>query len=170
MFWLYYSILFLTLLSGLAITLMTLPGLWVMLVSALLYGWATHWHYIGRWTLIALFLMAAVAEAIELFSSGAGAKKAGGGRPGLIGALVGGILGGIFLSFVPIPIISTLIGVCLGTFLGATLAESVAGRELQDSALIGLGAAKGRLFGTFIKVGFGGMMFILTMIMGLPVR
>ena len=119
--WFYYVILFLLLLAGLALTLMTLPGLWVMVGSAAGYAWLTKGHFIGWKTLVILLIWAGIAEIVELISSGAGAKKAGGGRAGLWGALVGGIVGGIWLSFIPIPILSTLVGVCLGTFLGAMI-------------------------------------------------
>jgi uncharacterized protein YqgC (DUF456 family) len=170
MAWLYYLILFVFLLAGLALTVMTLPGLWLMLAATAIYAWVTHGDYIGWWTLLLLLLLATVAEIIEFVSSGAGAKRAGGGRAGLWGAIIGGILGGIFLSFVPIPILSTLVGVCLGTFLGAMIGEFAAGREIAHSAMIGVGAAKGRLFGTVIKMGFGCIMLVITMGVGIPIH
>jgi len=170
MAWLYYLILFLFLLAGLGITVMTLPGLWLMLASAAIYAWITHGMYIGWWTLFILLMLAATAELIEFHSSGAGAKRAGGGKAGLIGALVGGILGGIFLSIIPIPILSTLVGVCLGTFLGAMIGEFSMGREITHSAVIGFGAARGRLFGTMIKMGFGCMMLLIIMGVGFPIH
>jgi hypothetical protein len=165
----YYVILFVLLLAGLALTLMTLPGLWVMVGSAAGYAWLTHGYFIGWKTLAVLLVWAAIAEVVELLSSGAGAKKAGGGRAGLWGALIGGIVGGIWLSFIPIPILSTLVGVCLGTFLGAMIGELAAGRHVGHSAWIGVGAARGRLVGTFVKFGFGVAMLILTLAVGFPV-
>jgi len=84
------------------------------------------------------------------------------------GALLGGILGGIFLSFIPIPIISTLVGVLLGTFAGAMIGELSGGREVGRSAVVGFGAAKGRLFGTLAKLGLGGIMLAVTLWMAFP--
>lgn len=156
------------LLCGLALTLMTLPGLWLMVASAAGYALLTGFQYVGWKTLIVLLIWAGIAEVVEITSSGTGAKKAGGGRPGLWGALIGGIIGGIWLSFVPVPIISTLIGVCIGTFLGATVGEFAFGKHIGHSAWIGLGAAKGRLVGTFVKLGFGVVMLIVTLVMALP--
>jgi hypothetical protein len=169
MAWLYYLLLFVFDLAGLAITVMTLPGLWLMLAAAAVYALLTHGNYIGWWTLATLLVLATVAEIIEFTSSGAGAKRAGGGRAGLWGALLGGLLGGIFLSIIPIPVLSTLVGVCLGTFLGAMIGEFAFGREITHSVKIGFGAAKGRLFGTFIKLGFGCVMLMITMAIGLPI-
>lgn len=169
MAWFYYLILAALMMLGLVLTLMTLPGLWLMLASAAGYALLTRFSFIGWKTLAALLAWAAVAEVVELASSGAGAKKAGGSRAGLWGALIGGIVGGIWLSFIPIPIISTLAGVCLGTFLGAMSGELIAGRHVGRSVWIGVGAAKGRLFGTFIKLGFGVVMLLVTLVLALPI-
>jgi uncharacterized protein YqgC (DUF456 family) len=163
-----YILLFVFLLCGLAITVMTLPGLWVMVVAAGLYAWATHFQFIGLWTLLILLGMAAVGEVVELGFQSGGAKRAGAGRRGMWGALIGGILGGIFLSFIPIPVVSTLVGVLLGTFAGAMIGELSGGREVGRSAVVGFGAAKGRLFGTLAKFGLGGIMLAITLWMALP--
>ena len=170
MVWLYYLVLFLFLLAGLAITVMTLPGLWLMLASAAVYALITRGVYIGWSTLLILLILAAVAELIEILSSGAGAKRAGSGKAGLVGAVVGGILGGIFLSLIPIPILSTLVGVCVGTFLGAMIGEFAAGKKITHSALVGVSAAKGRLIGTLIKIGVGCVMLLIAMGAGLPIH
>ncbi|HEY2589427.1 MAG TPA: DUF456 domain-containing protein [Tepidisphaeraceae bacterium] len=170
MAWVYYILLFLFLISGLALTVMTLPGLWLMVAATAIYAWFTHGYFISWWTLAVLLVLATIAEIIEFFSSGAGARKAGGGKAGFWGALLGGIVGGIVLSFfIPIPIFGTLVGVCVGTFVGAMAGELLAGREVGHSAWIGFGAARGRLFGTFIKLGFGCVMLTITMAMGFPV-
>jgi uncharacterized protein YqgC (DUF456 family) len=66
-------------------------------------------------------------------------------------------------------VLSTLVGVCLGTFLGAMTGELAMGRHVGRSAWIGFGAARGRLVGTFVKLGFGVGMAILTLVMGLPI-
>jgi uncharacterized protein YqgC (DUF456 family) len=163
-----YIVLFLFLLCGLAITVMTLPGLWVMLVAAGLYAWVTHFQFIGLWTLLNLLAMASAGEIVELGFQSGGAKRAGAGRRGVWGALLGGILGGIFLSFIPIPIISTLVGVLLGTFAGAMIGELSGGREVGRSAVVGFGAARGRLFGTLAKLGLGGIMLSVTLWMAFP--
>lgn len=164
-----YIVLAALLLTGLALTIMTLPGLWLMVASAAGYALLTHFNFIGWKTLAVLLVWAGIAEVVELTSSGSGAKKAGGGKRGLWGALIGGIVGGIWLSFIPIPVISTLAGVCLGTFLGAMIGELSAGRRVHHSAWIGLGAAKGRLVGTFVKLGFGVVMLMITLVIGFPV-
>lgn len=163
-----YIVLVALLLTGLLLTIMTLPGLWLMVASAAGYAILTHFQFIGWRTLAALLVWAGIAEIIEITSSGKGAKKAGGSRRGLWGALIGGIVGGIWLSFIPIWPISTLSGVCLGTFLGAMIGELTVDQRIGRSAWIGLGAAKGRLVGTFVKLGFGVVMLLITLVIGFP--
>jgi uncharacterized protein YqgC (DUF456 family) len=166
--WVLYLCLFLLLLVGLGIVVMTLPGLWLMAASAGVYALLTHRYFIGWGTLAVLLVLALIAEIIETTAAGAGAKRAGGGRAGLWGAIIGGILGGIFLSFIPIPIVSTFVGVCLGTFLGAMVGELSTGRDVRKSAIVGVGATGGRVFGTFVKLGFGLTMLVITMVMAFP--
>lgn len=166
----YYILLFLLLLTGLAITVMTLPGLWLMLAAAGAYAWLTGGAFLGWKTLATLLVLAGLGEVVELAFAGGGAKKAGAGRRGTWGALIGGLLGGIFLSFIPIPVISTLVGVCIGTFLGAMVGELSGGREFGHSAIVGVGAAKGRLMGTLAKTALGGLMMGLTLWVALPVH
>ena len=168
LYWAYYLVLIAVLLAGLGITVMTLPGLWLMLAATAVYAWATKWQYVGLWTLGVLLAMAAIAEYLETTSAGAAARRAGAGRRGAWGALIGGIIGGIFLT-IPLFLIGTLIGVCLGSFLGAMIAELSGGQEVGRSALIGVSAARGRFTGTLLKLGFGCVMFVIIFVKGLPI-
>jgi uncharacterized protein YqgC (DUF456 family) len=167
-YWAYYLCLFAVLLVGLAVTIMTLPGLWLMLGATALYAWLTHGVYIGWGTLTVLLVITLMAELIETTSAGAAAKRAGAGRRGMWGAMIGGILGGVFLT-IPLWLIGTLIGVCLGSFAGAMIAELTAGQQVGRSALIGVHAAKGRFTGTLLKLGFGCVMFVIVVVKALPV-
>lgn len=170
--WVFYVLLFLFLLAGVAITFITLPGLWLMLLSATIYAIATHFHFISWKTLLVLLVMALLGEIVEVGYSGRGAKRAGAGRRGLWGAIIGGVLGGFVLSFV-LPFgfpLSTILGICIGTFAGATLGELSAGQSLSRSALIGLSATTGRVMGTILKGAIGGAMLILTLWIGLPIH
>jgi uncharacterized protein YqgC (DUF456 family) len=170
--WLLYFVMLLLLLTGIAITFVTLPGLWLMLITAVVYSILTHFHFIAAKTLVALLVLALAGEVVELGYSGRGAKRAGAGRRGLWGAIIGGVIGGFGLSFV-IPFgfpISTILGICIGTFAGATLGELSAGQTLGRSALIGLSATTGRVMGTIAKGAIGGVMLVLALWVGLPVH
>ena len=150
--WLYYLLLLAIDLVGLVLVGVTLPGLWLMLGAAALYSLLTHGAFLGWRVLLILLLTAAAAEVGELYFGGAGAKQAGASKWGIVGGFIGAILGGIFLTFVPIPILNHVIGICLGTFLGAFAVEMLLGKPIDSSLRIGVGAAKGRLFGIVGKL------------------
>jgi uncharacterized protein YqgC (DUF456 family) len=170
MVWLYFLLLLATDLCGLVLAAFTLPGLWLMLAGAAAYAWLTRARFLGEKTLIALLLLAAIAEIGEFVLGGAGAKKQGASRWGIAGSLVGAIVGGIFLTgVIPIvPGINTIIGICLGSFLGAFAVELLVGTPLNQSFKIGVGAAQGRLTGIAGKIAIGSAMFLLTFCAGFP--
>lgn len=171
MAWLYFLLLLLTDVCGVILASFTLPGLWLMLAGAAVYAWLTHGYYLGIKTLIALLILATAAEIVEIFLGGAGAKKAGASFWGIIGGLIGAIVGGICLTgLIPIPILGTIIGICLGSFLGAFTVELVLGQPLVQSVQVGLGAAKGRFTGIVGKVIFGCAMFAITFFAAFPVH
>jgi len=80
-----YIILLLLCLGGIFITLLGLPGLWVMVLAALLYAWYTSFHYIGLWTIVILIIIAAIAELIEFLAGSRGAKKGRRQQPRRVG-------------------------------------------------------------------------------------
>ena len=52
----------------------------------------------------------------------------------------------------PVPLVRTLIGACLGAFAGPLLGDLWAGRPLFPSFGAGWGAAVGRFWGTITKL------------------
>jgi uncharacterized protein YqgC (DUF456 family) len=171
MVWIYFLLLLLTDLCGLILAAFTLPGLWLMLAGAAVYAWLTHGYYLGIKSLIALLVLATIAEIAEVFLGGAGAKKAGASGWGVFGGIIGGIIGGIFLTgLIAIPILGTIIGICIGSFAGAFIVELIMGQTLSQSALIGLGAAKGKITGIAGKVMIGLLMMLITFFAAFPIH
>lgn len=165
--WLWYLILTVALLAGLAVNVFGLPGLWLMVGFTILYGWITGWSYVGLWTIATLVAIGIVAEIVEFIAAGAGAKKAGGSRRAAWGALVGGMVGAIFLS-VPIFGIGTIIGACLGAAIGALAMEYTVHGRTGQSLRVGAGAAWGKLLGLASKLTFGILMLLVAMVAALP--
>ena len=170
--WLYFVLLATVLITGLVLNLFGLPGNWLMLLAMVGYTWVTGWQRYVSWvSLVVLLVVAVIGEVVEFVAAGAGAKKAGGTLWGTIGALLGGLVGGFALTgLVPIPIIGTLVGLIVGTFLGAMGAELLLGKgEVQSSAVIGVGAAKGRFYGTVLKLVFGIVILIGGLCVAIPI-
>ncbi len=166
-----YLLLLVCLIAGLAILFVNMPGLWLMVLAAAVYAVVAkpplNFHRLEM--IFVLLGLALMAEVIDFFAAGAGAKRAGGTRRGLWGAIIGGLAGAIVGSFV-LPVVFTLVGVCIGTFLGAFLGEVSGGKEIGQSVRIGAHATAGRLAGTLLKLLFGVVMLIITMVWAWPWR
>jgi len=167
--WLAYLALLLVIVAGLIINLIGLPGLWLVVAAVIGYAWLTGWAYVGWKILAALVVMGIVAEVVELLAGSAGARAAGASKRGAVGAIIGALVGGVVGSAV-LFLIGTIIGAVVGAFVGAAIIEVVLGKSLEQSARIGFGAAKGRVWGMAAKTGVGVAMLILAMIVGFPGR
>ena len=162
MVWVAASVVALFGLLGTLLTLVTLPGTWIMLLVALVckllvpesMGWA--------W-LIASGVLAIAGEVVEFGASAAGAKAGGAGKPGAWGALLGGLAGGIIGTVViPIPILGTIIGGVVGAGVLAVLFERwKGGKNWKASSKAGAGAAAGKLASTFLKSAVAGLMALV---------
>ena len=75
--WLLYFVMLVLVLVGVVITFITLPGLWLILISAVGYTLLTKFEFIGVKTLVALLLLALAGEVVELSFSGRGASAPG---------------------------------------------------------------------------------------------
>jgi uncharacterized protein len=70
-------------------------------------------------------------------------------------------VGGLIGTALPVPIVGTLIGACLGAFIVSPLGDSWAGRPLFPSGEVGWGAAAGRFWGTVAKLAIGGIIVVI---------
>lgn len=170
MYWLYllyYVLLMLIALAGLAISALGLPGLWLMVAAAVGFLLATGGSVLGWQTVVVVALLALSSEIAEFLAGAAGSKTAGGGWRGVVGAAVGGVAGGII--GVPVPVIGPVLGAILGAAVGAGLLELSGGKaSVQQAGNIAVGAAKGRFYGTVSKLAFGSVMFFLLAIYAFP--
>ena len=144
----------LILLIGLSLIIFGIPGTFVILIAAFVYGLITEFCQIDAITLLLLLGMALLGELIEFISGLYGAKKFGASRLGMMLALIIGLVGGI-LGTIICPFIGTVVGVLLGAFCGAFIGEKMLKRELAASLKAGFGAFIGRLGGTFMKLVLG---------------
>ena len=100
------------------------------------------------YSLMAITGLAVVGELVEFFGGAGGAKKAGAGWRGSIGAIIGARVGAVFgTAMVPIPVFGTVVGACVGAGLGAWGLELAGGKRLGDSVRSGIGAGFGEFVG-----------------------
>ena len=150
----------------LGLVLFALPGNWLIVILTCLFAW---WRWddnvFSVYTLIAIVVLAVVGELFEFFGGMAGAKTAGARFAGSIAALFGGITGAIAGTFlIPLPLLGTLIGACGGAAVGTLLMEFAAGRTMDKSARMGVGAGLGEFIGITSKLALGFVIWLIVAI------
>src|SRR3981081_4653883 len=128
---------------SLILIVLGLPGLWIMVASAVAYNMIVPGDPIGWVSLIAVAVLALVAELLEFTMTGRYARKYGGSRRGGWGASLGG-MGGAIVGF-PVPIVGRAIGAFIGSFVGALVAELTGGASATDATRVAKGALIGRV-------------------------
>lgn len=148
------ELLILALLLALSLILLVfgLPGLWVMIASAIGYAVLVPGK-IGTFTLVAVTLIAIAAEVVDFFLTGRYARKYGGSRRAGWGAIIGGVVGA--MVGVPLPIIGSVVGAFVGSFAGALIAEMSLGTGHAAATRVATGALLGRVVSTALKVAVG---------------
>ena len=114
-----------------------LPGAPLIFAGALLYAVATDFTVIGAGRLAILAALGVLAWALEHVAGVVGARRAGGGRAAVVGALLGMLVG----------VMVAPIGLLVGPMVGAVAAELLTGRAPKASLRSGIGAALGVLTG-----------------------
>lgn len=138
---------------GLVLVALGLPGLWVMVLGVIGYGWMTGFHTIGAVTISVVLGLAVVGEIVEWWVGFWFAERYGGSRRAGWGALIGGIVGAVV--GVPVPVIGSVIGAFVGSFAGAALFEYT--RQLSPGVALraGWGALLGRAAASALKIALG---------------
>jgi len=149
----YLLILAAVILLSLILIVLGLPGLWIMVASAVVYNLVVPGDPIGWFTLVAVGVLALVAELLEFSMTGSYARKYGGSRRAGWGAIIGSIVGAL-VGF-PVPIVGPVIGAFVGSFLGALIAEFTGGSSAGDATRVAKGALIGRVVSTVLKIGIG---------------
>lgn len=153
----------------LALSLVGLPGNWLMVATTGIVAW-WRWDSAHRpgdqmfsvAVLVVLALLALAGEMIEMLSGWVGAKRAGGSGWGALGALLGTLVGGIAGTFViPIPIVGSIVGACCGAASGALVMEFAIGRTTDDAVRSATGAGLGRAAGMAAKLSAGAGIWLI---------
>jgi len=146
-------ILSLVIILSLILIVLGMPGLWIMVASAVTYNLVVPGDPIGWVTLVAVGVLAFVAELLDIALTGRYARKYGGSRRAGWGAIIGSIVGAM-VGF-PVPIIGPVIGAFIGSFVGALIAEFTGGSSAGDATRVAKGALIGRVVSTVLKIGIG---------------
>jgi len=121
-----------------------LPGTPLVFAGALVYAIATDFTPVGGGRLAILAVLAIAGWALEHVAGALGARRAGGGRAAVVGAIIGTLIG---LAFAPL-------GLLLGPIGGAIAGELLSGRDPAGSVRTGIGTALGVLGGVVAHFAF----------------
>ena len=122
-----------------------LPGPPIACLALLCLGPATDWAAPGRVELLALGGVAAAVTALDFVIPVLGAKRYGASRMGIWFAMLGMVIGFFFPVLPPFNVI-------VGTFVGAFVGESMAGKQDKEALRAAWGTFVGTLFGVFLKL------------------
>jgi uncharacterized protein YqgC (DUF456 family) len=145
------TLFFLGLVTGIIVIPFGLPGTFVIAGLALVHGLLTAFVPLTVAFIVILFGLAILGEVIEFSLGAVAAKKFGGSKYAMWGAIIGGILGALFATGM-MPIVGTLIGAFLGAFAGAFLLEYFHIHDFDSALKAGFGAFLGAVSGKLMKI------------------
>jgi uncharacterized protein YqgC (DUF456 family) len=128
---------------GLLISIVGLPGIWLVVIAVVLSGFALGFDVIPIWLISVYFVVALLASFLDNLAVAVGASRFGASKWGMVGAVLGGIFGFLIGNF---------IGVILGPFIGAVLFELLFTNKDVDSAVrAGIGTFLGYMLAILLK-------------------
>jgi uncharacterized protein YqgC (DUF456 family) len=129
--------------AGLILTLVSIPGVWLIYLSTILVAMIDNFSTITPGMLIVLFLLSLLSTFVDNIVNILGVKAMGGGIWGMIGAILGGFVG---------LIVGNILGVILGPLVGAFFFEYFLGRKsFKESIKAGIGSFIGMLLTVVLK-------------------
>lgn len=142
---------------GVIISFVGLPGVFLVLLAAILLGLITDFSAISVNALIILGVISVLSTFVDNIAMILGANKFGGSKWGMAGAIIFAIIGLFILG---------PLGVILGALVGAFVAEFVIYKNVNKASLVSIGTFIGFLAGTIIKLiitisAFVWLMFVL---------
>jgi uncharacterized protein YqgC (DUF456 family) len=139
--------------AGLLLIPFGLPGLWLIVLAIIGYGWLDDFQSMSAGFLVMVIGLALLGEVVEARVGYSFARRYGGSSRAGWGALVGGLAGA--LVGVPVPLIGSVIGGFVGAFVGAAVFEYTRARQTDVAAKAGWGAVLGRAVAAGVKMGIG---------------
>jgi len=142
-----------------------LPGLWVMVLGFLVFGWLTQFRSESVATIGIVLALAFAGELVETWLGFRFARRYGGSRRAGWGALLGGLVGAVV--GVPVPVVGSVIGAFVGSFGGAAVFEYAYSRRADVAVGAGWGAVVGRAAAAAAKIALGLVIGVISLVAAL---
>jgi uncharacterized protein YqgC (DUF456 family) len=148
-----YILLGIVSLAGLVLTVINLPGIWLIFGATLVAGIMDKFQNLTPLILLILFFLCLASTFADNIAAALGAKKFGGTGWGMAGAVIGGIVG----------MFAGIWGILLGPLVGAVLFEMLfAKKDFNTSLKAGWGTFVGILVSMVLKLGLSVVIIIFT--------
>lgn len=128
-----------------------LPGAVLIYGGMLLYGFMTQFATLDVNFFLIQSLVLVLILAVDFLAAAVGTRKFNGSKQAVWGAVIGTVLG--MILFGPL-------GIIIGPFLGAVIAELLRSPDLSQAIRVGFGTLIGFVGGTLLKLGIEIIMII----------
>ncbi|ADY56304.1 protein of unknown function DUF456 [Syntrophobotulus glycolicus DSM 8271] len=120
-----------------------LPGAVLIYGGMVFYGFMTGFSTLNAYFYVLQGVVFILIFFIDYFASAVGTKRFGGSKQAAWGSVIGSIIGIITMG---------PLGLVIGPFAGAVIAELIRGTELKQTLRAGFGTLVGLLGGTVLKL------------------
>ena len=138
--------------TGLVLSCFSISGTWLVVAGTIIAAMIRKGAFPGLWTLIIFIVLAALVEVVEAVAGVWGVKKRGGSPLAGVMAIVGGLIGLTIGTFIPVPVIGSLIGMFVCSFGLVFAVERYRLKKAGAAVHIALGAVIARIFVLILKV------------------
>lgn len=162
MAWLGQLLLAIWMMLTLFMTLLGLPGNWLLLAAATLYAWGEDFTRLSLEWLALLALLAVVGEVLEALAAAWGARRQQAAAGTMVAAVCGGLAGGLAGSA-----FGLVLGALAGSFAGAAAAalamEYWRGGDWRRARQVAWSVVFAKTWGQFAKTALGLVMVLLVL-------
>ena len=137
-----------------------LPGIWMILVLAVVAGALEGFARVNLAVILILLGLALIGELLEFLIGYFGARIKGASRAASLAALIGAIAGAFLLGGW-IPVVGALLGAFGGAFLAAFLVELFKQGKAEPAYKAGIAAMFGRIGSMASKLAMGVAMIVI---------
>ncbi|SDF31382.1 DUF456 domain-containing protein [Sporomusa acidovorans] len=150
-------------LVGVFLTVIGLPGNWLIFFTAISYGFFDSFIHINSTVLFILLGAVLTGEFIEFVAGSLGAKKENASRKAIFAAFIAGIIGGILGTGI-MPGVGSILGAVGGSFIAGYVAEYAATGNREKAVRVAQGIVIGQAVGLIVKlaIAIGMVAFIIS--------
>lgn len=148
-------------LGGVAMTIVGLPGNFIIVLTGLIYGYYDHFEHVDYTVLAVVIGVFIISEMIEFGAGLIGAKQGKASKRSMLAAVIGTVVGGIWGTAI-LPLFGSILGALLGAFVITTLAEYTKVKDAEQAKRVAISILKGQIVGMIFKTAAAvGMAMIL---------